>query len=384
MIKDPRPMPAAVEIPDARELAARVDALPGIAEVRAALAGEPAYLVGGALRDVLRGLSGADVDVDVAVEGDAIALARRAGTLVRAHERFGTATVEVAGARIDLAMTRRERYPEPGALPEVEPADIAADLARRDFTVNAMAFPLTGERRLLDPYGGARDLSAGVLRVLHPGSLRDDPTRALRAARYAARLGAGLEPETERLVRAADLSAVSADRVEAELRLIAAEERAIAALELLADWGLAGIERGGPERARAALAVLNLDGWEELDHRVEVVLAGALGDAERVEGAKELAAARPERPSEAARLARGRDPVELVLARANGAEWLDPYVREWRDVRLEITGADLLATGVPEGPAIGRGLAAALDAKLDEGVRGREAELAVALAAAGS
>lgn len=377
-------MPAAVEIPDARELAARVDALPGIAEVRAALAGEPAYLVGGALRDVLRGLSGADVDVDVAVEGDAIALARRAGTLVRAHERFGTATVEVAGARIDLAMTRRERYPEPGALPEVEPADIAADLARRDFTVNAMAFPLTGERRLLDPYGGARDLSAGVLRVLHPGSLRDDPTRALRAARYAARLGAGLEPETERLVRAADLSAVSADRVEAELRLIAAEERAIAALELLADWGLAGIERGGPERARAALAVLNLDGWEELDHRVEVVLAGALGDAERVEGAKELAAARPERPSEAARLARGRDPVELVLARANGAEWLDPYVREWRDVRLEITGADLLATGVPEGPAIGRGLAAALDAKLDEGVRGREAELAVALAAAGS
>src|SRR5690606_27445251 len=110
----------------------RVDALPGIAEVRAALAGEPAYLVGGALRDVLRGLSGADVDVDVAVEGDAIALARRAGTLVRAHERFGTATVEVAGARIDLAMTRRERYPEPGALPEVEPADIAADLARRD------------------------------------------------------------------------------------------------------------------------------------------------------------------------------------------------------------------------------------------------------------
>lgn len=377
-------MPAAVEIPDARELAARVDALPGIAEVRAALAGEPAYLVGGALRDVLRGLSGADVDVDVAVEGDAIALARRAGTLVRAHERFGTATVEVAGARIDLAMTRRERYPEPGALPEVEPADIAADLARRDFTVNAMAFPLTGERRLLDPYGGARDLSAGVLRVLHPGSLRDDPTRALRAARYAARLGAGLEPETERLVRAADLSAVSADRVEAELRLIAAEERAIAALELLADWELAGIERGGPERARAALAVLNLDGWEELDHRVEVVLAGALGDAERVEGAKELAAARPERPSEAARLARGRDPVELVLARANGAEWLDPYVREWRDVRLEITGADLLAAGVPEGPAIGRGLAAALDAKLDEGVRGREAELAVALAAAGS
>lgn len=372
------------DLPSAEELAARVDALPGMDELRAALAGTPAYLVGGALRDVLRGLSGADVDVDIAVEGDAIALARRAGTLVRAHERFGTATVEVGGTRIDLAMTRRERYPEPGALPEVEPADIAADLARRDFTVNAMAFPLGGERRLLDPHGGARDLRARVLRVLHPGSIRDDPTRALRAARYAARLGFAPEPETERLIRSADLATVSADRVEAELRLIAAEERAIAALELLAEWGLAGVERGGLERARAALAVLSMEGWDDIDHRVDVVLAAVLGDPARTHVAKELAAARPERASEAAALARGRDPVELVLARAHGAEWLDPYVREWRDVRLEITGADLLAAGVPEGPAIGRGLAAALAAKLDEGVSGRDAELAAALRATAS
>jgi len=377
-------MPALDDIPDAQELAARVDALPGVAELRAALGGTPAYLVGGALRDVLRGASGADVDVDIAVEGDAIALARRAGELVRAHERFGTATVAIDGARIDLARTRRERYPAPGALPVVEPADIVADLARRDFTVNAMAFPLAGDRRLIDPHGGARDLRAGVLRVLHSGSLRDDPTRALRAARYAARLGMRLDPETERLVRAADLSTVSADRVDAELRLIAAEESAVGALELLADWGLAGVDPKAPGRARAALAVLELEGWAELDHRVEVVLAAALRDPDATAAAERLAAARPARPSEATALARGRDPVELVLARAAGAEWLDRYVREWRDVRLEISGADLLAAGVPQGPAIGRGLAAALAAKLDEGVRGREAELAVALRAAGA
>ncbi|HEY8465508.1 MAG TPA: hypothetical protein VIL04_01760 [Solirubrobacterales bacterium] len=377
-------MPAHDDIPDAQELAARVDALPGVSRLRAALGDTPAYLVGGALRDVLRGLSGADVDVDIAVEGDAIALARRAGELVRAHERFGTATVAIDGVRIDLARTRRERYPKPGALPEVEPADIAADLARRDFTVNAMAFPLSGERRLIDPHGGARDLRAGVLRVLHPGSLRDDPTRALRAARYAARLGMRLDPETERLIRAADLGTVSADRVDAELRLIAAEERAVAALELLVEWGLAGIDAEGPARARAALAVLELDGWAELGHRVDVVLAAALGDPELVGAARELAEADPERPSEATALARGRDPVELVLARSMGGEWLDRYVREWRDVRLEINGADLLAAGIPEGPAIGRGLAAALAAKLDEGISGREAELAVALRAAGA
>ncbi|HVY78777.1 MAG TPA: hypothetical protein VG898_09755, partial [Solirubrobacterales bacterium] len=100
-------------------------------------------------------------------------------------------------------------------------------------------------------------------------------------------------------------------------------------------------------------------------------------------GEAELARERPQRPSAGVAAARGHDPVELVLARALGAEWLDRYLTEWRDVSLAIDGEDLIAAGVPPGPALGRGLQEALRRKLDGEVEGREAELAAALAAAG-
>jgi tRNA nucleotidyltransferase (CCA-adding enzyme) len=97
---------------------------------------------------------------------------------------------------------------------------------------------------------------------------------------------------------------------------------------------------------------------------------------------RELVAATPERPSEAVRLASAWDPSQLLVARALGAEWLDRYATEWRHVRLEITGDDLLAEGIPEGPDIGRGLEAALSGKLDGEISGREEELRIALAVA--
>ena len=168
----------------------------------AALEGEEAvYVVGGAVRDVLLGRT--PHELDFVVEGDALAVARRAaerlGGTVTAHERFGTATVEAPGATFDLAGARRERYERPGALPDVElGASLAEDLARRDFTVNAIALHLAdGE---LTYYAGAReDLAAGALRVLHDRSFRDDPTRLLRLARYAARLSFSAEPRTDQL-----------------------------------------------------------------------------------------------------------------------------------------------------------------------------------------
>jgi tRNA nucleotidyltransferase (CCA-adding enzyme) len=95
-----------------------------------------------------------------------------------------------------------------------------------------------------------------------------------------------------------------------------------------------------------------------------------------------MANARPAAPSEAVALAGGHDPVTLILARAMGGAWLDRYQGEWRHVRLEIDGNDLLEAGVPEGPEIGRGLEAALRGKLDGEIAGREAELEAALAAA--
>jgi Asp-tRNA(Asn)/Glu-tRNA(Gln) amidotransferase A subunit family amidase len=104
-------------------------------------------------------------------------------------------------------MARSETYPRPGALPEVRPAGIDEDLARRDFTVSALAVPLADPGALIDHHGGVDDLRAGLLRVLHDRSFVDDPTRALRAARYAARLGFAVEAMTLAQLVEADLPA---------------------------------------------------------------------------------------------------------------------------------------------------------------------------------
>ncbi len=372
-----RPMPSPVEPIDDLATALR-DAYPELAAVRAA-AQRPVYLVGGAVRDLLLGRGRADIDL--VVEGDAAALAARLGAEVVAHERFATAKVGLDGHEVDIAGARAESYPHPGALPLVEPAgDIAADLVRRDFTVNAMAIPLDGEPRLIDPHGGRADLGAGLLRVLHRRSFEDDPTRALRAARYAARFGFELEAETAALLREVDLTTVSADRREAELLRLAAEAEAPRAFALLAEWGLIELRADGVGLAARVAELLESEPWRDLVPRDRAVLAAALGPAGEEEA---LAGARPSRPSEAVALASRRMPLELVLGRALGADWLDRYLAEWRDVSLEIDGEDLIAAGVPRGPAVGRGLREALRRKLDGEVAGREQELAAALEAAG-
>src|SRR5581483_7318244 len=176
----------------------RLGELAGLDRVREAAAGLAAYLVGGSVRDLLLGRERADIDV--AVEGDAIdELAERLGGAARTHERFATATVRTDGLEIDLAATRAEAYPRPGALPEISPAPLRDDLARRDFTINAMAVPLASPSDLVDPHGGLGALERGELRVLHDRSFVDDPTRALRAARYMSRYGFTLEPSTAEL-----------------------------------------------------------------------------------------------------------------------------------------------------------------------------------------
>jgi tRNA nucleotidyltransferase (CCA-adding enzyme) len=352
-------------------------AYPELATVRERSAGEPVYLVGGAVRDLLLGRGRADIDL--VVEGDAGDLAARLGADAVEHERFATAKARLNGHEVDIATARTETYARPGALPEVEPSSLSDDLARRDFTINAMAIPLGGEPVLIDSHSGLDDLLAGLLRVLHRRSFTDDPTRALRAARYAARFGFALETETAELLGAADLSTVSADRRQAELLRLAGEPTAVRGLELIVEWGLVDPRAEGARLTADVAELLASPLWSGFVERRDVLLAAALGPPgdEAV-----LAAADPASPSKAVEMAGGRPPVELALARALGAKWLDRYLTEWRLVSLEIDGGELIAAGIPEGPALGRGLQEALRRKLDGEIGGREQELAVALAVA--
>jgi tRNA nucleotidyltransferase (CCA-adding enzyme) len=380
--------PAASPTDDPARLRELVDAIPGVEQVRDAAGALPIYLIGGVVRDLMLGRERSDLDV--VVEGDAEALARRLGGDAIGYQRFATAKVTLEGLEFDLARARAESYARPGALPDVRSATLHEDLARRDFSINAMAIPLHAEPNLIDPHGGRADLDSGAIRVLHERSFIEDPTRALRAARYSARFSFTVDPGTERLARETDLSTVSEDRIEAELLKLAAEPRARAGFGQLDAWGIVALPQGSGELIDAVAALAQRAPWKGEVDAVLAVHAAATGRAPGAAGrlrdmlgsAREIAAASPSRPSDAVELASGRGGIELILARALGAEWLDRYMTEWRDVGLEITGEDLLAAGVPEGPAVGAGLAEALRRKLDGEISERAEELRVALDAA--
>jgi tRNA nucleotidyltransferase (CCA-adding enzyme) len=370
-------MPESTEI-DPTRLPEAVDALPGVDAVRQIAERVPTYLVGGVVRDLLLGAPRADLDV--AIEGGADALAGVPGYRPERDEYFLTGRLEAGDQRIDIAQARAETYPRPGALPEVRPASIEEDLARRDFGVNAMAFPLAEGAELLDPHGGVEDLRAGRLRVLHERSFVDDPTRALRAARYAARFGFDLDPDTARFLDEADLSTVTEDRIQNELRKIAGEDEPARALQLIVDWGvMPTLDPAAPARVAEVQRLASEPPWAGWADRELAVMLAIVRPLPQI---RELAAANVERPSDGVRLAEPWDAAQLLVARALGAEWLDRYAEEWRHVGLEITGEDLIAAGVPEGRAIGHGLEAALSGKLDGELSGRDQELGIALAAA--
>lgn len=354
--------------------------------VRAALAGSQSYLVGGAVRDIL--LGEASFDLDICVVGDASEVLDRLAADPLSGGRFGTAVAHVDGTRVDIARARRETYSAPGALPDVEPAGIEDDLGRRDFTINAMAIPLEGPPVLIDPFGGLRDLEQGVLRVLHSGSFEDDPTRALRGARYAARYGLSLEGETQRALSATDLGSVSRERVAVELRLCAEEECVRGALSSCADLGLVDISEDArmlcarlcEEMAREPWTTLRREG--ALDGASVLLSGSGLSDAGQRDRAKVIADHEVEVPSDALEVAATATLAELLLAAALGADWPARWVSEWGLVDLEIGGDDLVSRGIEPGPAVGLGLEAALKAKLDGNVTGRDDEMEIALAAA--
>jgi tRNA nucleotidyltransferase (CCA-adding enzyme) len=356
--------------------------------------GDGVHLVGGAVRDLLLGRR--PRELDLVVEGDVETAARRLGGTLTHHDRFGTARVVTGdGCTYDLARARVERYTRPGALPDVEPAGLGEDLRRRDATVNAMALGLDG--RLTTVSGALDDLEGGVLRVLHPRSFEDDPTRLWRLARYAARLGFTVEPATRALAAAADPATVSGDRLGGELRLALREPDPPAALQAARDLQPALLPAAFEPRPRGlgdALALLPAEGRADLltlaaataglDLPALLAWLDAMGftadERVRVAAASRAATGTPLRvartPAAIARAARGAPLEAVALAGGeNARRWLD----DLRHVHLEIDGRDLLAAGIPEGPELGARLQRALDRKLDGEVAGRGDELAAAL-----
>jgi tRNA nucleotidyltransferase (CCA-adding enzyme) len=344
------------------------------------------------VRDLALGL--VPREIDLAVEGDPGALLAALGGADVEHERFGTATV----AGVDVVRARGESYPAPGVLPEVRPGDIEDDLRRRDFTVNAIAVALS-DGAVHAVANAGQDLDARRLRVLHDASFRDDPTRLWRLARYATRLGFAVEEHTLALAREAvaggALGPVSGVRIGNELRLALREPDPVAVLRRAGELGLLppGFEPTQPEEALAMLPpgegradlVILAASCTGMDARALLAWLDHLGFAgperDLVAAASRFVVGSPLRaartPSQVARAARGAPLEAVALAGGDNARrWID----ELRHVALHISGDDLLAAGVPQGPEIGERLRRALERVLDgEIAPGRDAELAAAL-----
>lgn len=205
-----------------------------------------AYLVGGSVRDLLRGEE--NLDIDIVIEGDGISFAKTLGerlnAKVRAHQKFGTAQVITDKLKLDIATARTEYYETPAALPKVEISSIKKDLYRRDFTINTLSIKLNPRDfgLLIDFFGGQRDLREKMIRVLHNLSFVEDPTRAFRAIRFSERFGFKISRHTENLIRSTIemnlFDKLSGPRLYEELLLSFQETEPIKTLRKLSDFGL--------------------------------------------------------------------------------------------------------------------------------------------------
>lgn len=388
------------------------------------------YIVGGFVRDLL--LNQPNLDLDLVVEGDAIALskhlAKEHGGRVHGHTRFGTAkwTLEEMKdergkmreqnlsslisplSSLDFTTARTEFYAHPSALPEVERSSIKQDLRRRDFTINTLAICLDPERygQLLDPFGGEQDLQRGLIRALHNLSFVEDPTRILRAVRLEQRLGFKIEARTAELIGdALDLiHRVSGPRVRHELTLIFQESEPEKAMARLNDLGVLqaifpslGFDEWHAGKFRAARegSATELTCFGLLAYRLTPADAAAfalrfkLSKAEtqtilallalRDEVAQPLAAAEVLAPSTIYHWLNdySDEALGIFAIAADDArlrERIDLFRTRLRGVTPKLTGDDLKRMGIPPGPVYRRILARLRDARLDGEISSREEE----------
>jgi tRNA nucleotidyltransferase (CCA-adding enzyme) len=386
---------------------------------RAAARDMRAFLVGGAVRDLLLGRS--SPDLDILIVGDAIVaaqdLARLHGGEVLRHHAFRTATVLLnAGARrIDFATARSETYSKPGVLPVVSPGTLEEDLARRDFTINTIALSLHADSlgELTDPFDGQADLAEGQIRFLHEQSFSDDPTRLLRALRFALRLDAEIEPRTARAIRDAArggfLAGVTGDRVRREFAKLLAEQP-VAGPRALAEWGLVDdifAELEVPIESLERLAAVTAPEDDDLAWKVLAVMGHTLAPQSRWDLGRRLrlpgraqrllvdtgapwhqaledlcSLADTAAPSAVADVLDGFDLNALQVGQATLSDSaqrarIAGYVELHRDVKPLLTGADVRRLGGAEGPAVGEVLRQLRRARLDGFVSDKADETAM-------
>lgn len=380
------------------------------------------YVVGGVVRDLL--LGHVTLDLDLTVEGDGVAFAREVADRYRAgiavFERFATARLVFPdGLKMDIATTRRESYAQPAELPTVQPASIEEDLYRRDFTINAIALQLNPGQfgRLLDAYGGQRDLRARTIRVLHTGSFQDDPTRIFRAIRFEQRLKFRLERNTSRLLAQAAstnlIQQLSGPRLQNEILLLLGERDPVRVMARLSQLTLLRFLHRRlsytTKVKRVAKAVPKALTWwtrrfpdREIDKPIVYVMALSSESRQAVVAAmsrrlalsreqarkvsaggtlvdrvlKRLADERTVRPSQVYRLLVDLPDETLVLVLAKKMSLqqavvlsrlkgqLVAYMKN-RTIKTALMGRDLQSMGLKPGPQYGTILEKLLDARID-------------------
>ncbi|MBF0557226.1 MAG: CBS domain-containing protein [Nitrospirae bacterium] len=380
------------------------------------------YLVGGCVRDLLRGME--NLDIDIVIEGDGISfartLAKKTGSKVTVHQKFGTAQVIRETFRIDVATARTEYYESPAALPKVESSSIKKDLYRRDFTINTLAVKLNKKDfgLLLDFFGARRDLKDKVIRVLHNLSFVEDPTRAFRAIRFSERFGFKLTKHTENLIKLAIrmniFEKLSGSRLYDEMMLTFSETDPIKALKRLGDFGLLKVIQNSlsfsSELEGFLQAVHDSVSWFDLlflDERYDkgrLFLAALLhklnkGDLESALGRLAVPAKPREQILHIINTARGvvkqlkadspvniyhtlKDcDIEVILfsmALAKDSDQkkaISRFLLELRNVHPLLKGSDLKKHGIPPGPVYSEVFGKILDEKLLGRLETRDEEL---------
>ncbi|MBW1994361.1 MAG: CBS domain-containing protein, partial [Deltaproteobacteria bacterium] len=389
--------------------------------------GYGAYVVGGFVRDLF--LYRPNEDIDIVIEGDGIAFARRyakmTGARIHSYAKFGTAVVIFPdGFKIDVASARMEYYKFPAALPTVETSSIKLDLFRRDFTINTLAIQLNKNRfgLLIDFFGAQKDLKAKAIRVLHNLSFVEDPTRVFRAIRFEQRFGFTIGKLTsgliENAVRMDFFKQLSGRRVFSELRQILEEENPSAAIVRLNDYDLLKVIHPtitvGNDLLELFNSVKKVLSWFDLlfleesymkwavyflaltgrtDEKVleEICRRFELPPRYRVIFGKERFAAErnllwlernvPVKNSVLyKRLSEFRTELILyMMAKTNYEKVkraISHYFTNLRYIKSSIRGKDLLEMGIVPGPIYRRILQAVLDARLNGEVKSKAEELA--------